>query len=93
MNTIEYKAMRLLADGHVTLEWCREDITGRYTADGTVEGDHGTYTVKVEPGGNQCGCEYNIRIPGATCSHVRALETAAYLELSRVAATREKEHV
>jgi hypothetical protein len=88
MTTIEWKAMRLIADGHVTLKWSRADRTGRFVADGTVQGDHGTYTVKVEPGGNHCGCEYGTQIPGVTCSHVRALEAAAWLE-----ATRTKESV
>ena len=87
MTTIEWKAMRLIADGLVTLEWSREDRTGRFVADGTVIGDHGTYAVKLEPGGNRCDCEYGTQVPGAMCSHVRALEVAAYLAHSRNEAT------
>ena len=87
MNTIDMKAMRLCIDHRVTLEWSRVDRTGRYIAIGQVQGDHGTYHVTLEPGGNECGCEYGINIPGATCSHVRALDLAAYLEHSRTSET------
>ena len=88
MKNIDMKALRIVIDGLVDIGGYIVEPRGTFRAVGTVQGEHGIYTVKVEPGGNRCGCEYGTQIPGVTCSHVRALELAVWLE-----ATREKEHV
>lgn len=66
------KAVRIVLEGRVTIGEHTDDIT---TA--TVEGDTGTYTVILDPGGSACDCPAGEH--GMTCSHI----LATLLEIER----------
>ena len=61
------KALRLLAQHAVTL-WCSDRGLVAH-----VRGDHGEYSLVVEPDGWACPCPY----PRRDCSHARAVELVA----------------
>lgn len=68
MSYIEEKALRLVADGRVTIKWRSGDYAAGH---GTVDGDHDTYHCSFSPEGRVCTCP-SVR----DCSHALALELA-----------------
>ena len=64
--SIEGKALRLVRTGKVRVTYSSVDVLV-----GVVQGDHGTYTVQIDPDGEHCDCPARVR-----CSHIAALDAA-----------------
>ena len=69
MKTTEAKAIRLVVDDAVSVEWWNDDAGA-----GKVKGDTATYDVSFSPAGRICNCPAGSN--GRNCSHGIALELA-----------------
>jgi hypothetical protein len=69
LTDLEEKAVRFVTEKRVQVAWI--DSRG-VAASGTVEGDHGTYSVAYSPAGRICTCPAGVN--GRRCSHAIALE-------------------
>ena len=79
----EKKAARLVNDRRVTVDYWRTEQDRIVYCKGTVEGDHGRYSVT---GGMDCSCDclQGLNRPGHRHSHTIALELAAWNEARKV---------
>jgi hypothetical protein len=69
LKPIEEKAVRLIAEGRVHVQWTESQ---RIAAAGVVDGETDTYQVSFSPAGRVCTCEAGQH--HRTCSHALALE-------------------
>jgi len=83
MKNQETKAARLVNQRRVTVDYHRYSDGVLMYCKGTVEGDHGRYTVTA---GLDCSCDclQGINRPGHRHSHTIALELAAWNEARKV---------
>ena len=79
----EKKAARLVNDRKVTVDYWRTEQDRIVYCKGTVEGDHGRYTVTGGMDGS-CDCLQGLNRPGHRHSHTIALELAAWNEARKV---------
>lgn len=86
MRAVETKAVRLVLDKRVEITWQSED---GQAANGTVEGDTGTYQAAFSPAGYICTC------PAGThhrpCSHALAVELEVRTSQSATVGEKEDE--
>jgi len=75
---IETKAVRLVLDGHVTVDLYKTgDDNQIMTAAGHVQSGDETYWVTLDPDGGTCDCTFGVNQPGRLHSHSLALRLAA----------------
>jgi hypothetical protein len=72
------KAARLVNSDAVTITYWRVAQDRIEYAAGTVQGDHGEYTVTIEPDRDCCDCQHGMTMPGRTHSHTTALRLAVW---------------
>ena len=78
MKTVEKKAVRLVTAGAVDIGHATIEHDRIIYAQGTVDGDHGRYTVTVQPDGDQCDCVFGLNRPGQQHAHTIALRLAVW---------------
>ena len=76
---LEEKAVALVGEGKVRISVNTVDVIS-----GEVDGENGTYTATIDPGGSWCTCAHGShRNPHAECSHVLAIRIESVRLVSR----------
>ncbi len=84
MRGIETKAVRLVLDGHVTVDLYKTgDDDQIVTAAGHVQSGANRYWVTIAPDGGSCDCTFGENQPGRLHSHSLALRLAAQQEVNK----------
>ena len=97
MKPVEKKAVRLVTAGAVNVDYYQIDHDHTVYADGhhldqdrivyaqgTVDGDHGRYTVTIQPDGDTCDCMFGLNRPGQQHAHTIALRLAVWNDSRKV---------
>ena len=78
MREQELKAVRLINAGRVQVHLANQGNLGTLAyAEGTIEGDTGTWHVTWDHGEPAYNCPFGVHNPGRTHSHTIALQIAA----------------
>ena len=82
MNEQERKASLLINEGRVQVHLATTGVGGVLAyAEGTVEGNSGTWHVTLDHGEPACNCPFGTHRPGRSHSHTIALQIAASRQL------------
>ena len=84
MKSVEKKAVRLVTAGAVDIGYATINNDRITYAQGTVAGDHGRYTVTIQPDGDTCDCMFGLNRPGQQHAHTIALRLAVWNDSRKV---------